>query len=108
MTIKEWSQSVRKLPFDERAAMLRTLFTSLGAKWPGIEKKAGVCGGDACIVRTRIPIWMLEGWRRGGMTDGQLLSSYPTLNNEDLTNAWAYVATHRREIDKAIRGNDAA
>jgi uncharacterized protein (DUF433 family) len=34
---------------------------------PGVERTAGVAGGDACIERTRIPVWVLEGYRRLGV-----------------------------------------
>jgi len=72
----------------------------------GVEKIPGVCGGVACIVRTRIPIWMLEAFRRDGLTDAVILDSYPTINAADLANAWAYVAFNKDEIDADIRAND--
>ena len=74
----------------------------------GIESRAGVCGGDACIVRTRIPVWLLEELRRQGASNEEILRSYPTLGNQDLANAWAYVSTHRDEIDREIRENEEA
>ena len=43
----------------------------------GIERTPGVCGGDACIAGTRIPVWVLEGFRRLGWTDATILASYP-------------------------------
>ncbi len=73
---------------------------------PGINKTPGVCGGDACVANTRIPVWVLEQARRLGMSDADLLLSYPSLRAEDLTNAWAYVRSHREEIDEAIRQNE--
>jgi uncharacterized protein (DUF433 family) len=33
---------------------------------------------------------------------------YPTLRAEDLANAWAYVRSHREEIEKQIQENEAA
>jgi uncharacterized protein (DUF433 family) len=76
--------------------------------WPGIEKAPGVAGGQACIVRTRIPVWTLENYRRLGWTEAKLLSNYPTLRAADLVHAWAYADAHRREIDEAIGQNEAA
>lgn len=73
---------------------------------PGIETRPGVCGGAACIVHTRIPVWVLEQSRRLGLSDADLLRSYPTLRADDLTNAWAYVRRHRDEIDLQIRENE--
>jgi uncharacterized protein (DUF433 family) len=74
----------------------------------GIERTPGVCGGDACIAGTRIPVWVLEGFRRLGWTEAKILANYPTLRAANLVDAWAYVDTHRQEIDEAIRQNEAA
>jgi uncharacterized protein (DUF433 family) len=71
-----------------------------------ITKTPGVCGGDACIAGTRIPVWVLEGYRRLGESDAGLLRNYPTLTQADLDSAWAYVAEHKDEIDRDIRVNE--
>jgi uncharacterized protein (DUF433 family) len=76
--------------------------------FPGIGSSPGVCGGEPCIVRTRIPVWILEQARRLGTSEAELLRSYPTLRAEDLANAWAYVRAHRGEIDEQIKGNEEA
>jgi uncharacterized protein (DUF433 family) len=76
--------------------------------WPGIEKTPGVCGGSACIVRTRIPVWVLESHRCLGWTEAKILESYSTLRAADLVHAWAYVAARQQEIDEEIRQNEAA
>jgi uncharacterized protein (DUF433 family) len=44
----------------------------------GIEKTPKVCGGQACIANTRIPVWVLVEARRLGYSDADLLTSYPT------------------------------
>ncbi|MGA2796139.1 MAG: DUF433 domain-containing protein [Thermoguttaceae bacterium] len=72
---------------------------------PGIECTPDVCGGDPCIVHTRIPVWILVQSKRLGMTEAEILRSYPTLRAEDLTNAWAYEQLHREEIDSQIDEN---
>lgn len=74
----------------------------------GIESTPGVCGGEARIVRTRIPVWALEQMRRLGMSEAEILRSYPTLRAEDLVHAWAYVELHREEIDEQILANEDA
>lgn len=86
----------------------RHLGNELGEIFPGLESKPGVCGGDPCIVRTRIPIWVLEQARRLGTSDADLLRSYPTIRAEDLAQAWAYAAIHSDDINAAIRLNEAA
>jgi len=70
-----------------------------------IERTPGVCGGEACIGKTRIAVWMLEEARRQGVTDGELLQDYPSLCAPDLAAAWAYVAAHPEEVESAIQAN---
>ena len=67
-----------------------------------------VCGGDPCIVRTRIPVWLLERYRRLGVTERDLLDSYPTLRAEDLANVWAHARIHAAAIDDQLQANDYA
>jgi uncharacterized protein (DUF433 family) len=92
----------------EKAQLLRWVVQDLGDALPGIDADPAVCGGDACIVRTRIPIWVLEQARRLGASEANLLQSYPSLRAEDLANAWAYVRSHRDEIDRTIQENESA
>ena len=92
----------------EKARLLQRVTQELGAAFPGIDSTPGVCGGDATIVRTRIPVWLLEQARRIGATEAMLLQTYPSLQAEDLTHAWAYVRAHRDEIDQQIREHETA
>jgi uncharacterized protein (DUF433 family) len=73
----------------------------------GIETTSGVCGGDPCIAGTRIPVWVLEQYRRLGSTEADLLRSYPSIRAEDLVNAWSYVRSHLVEIDRQIMDHEA-
>ncbi len=91
----------------EKAQLLQWAARDLGDAFPGIEGRPGVCGGDPCIVRTRIPVWVLEQARRLGTSEAELLRAYPTLRAEDLANAWAYVRSHGDEITRQIEGNEA-
>jgi uncharacterized protein (DUF433 family) len=93
---------------SEKAQMLRWIVQDLGEAVPGIESDAAVCGGEARIVRTRIPVWLLEQARRLGTSEADLLRAYPTLRAEDLANAWAFARQHREEIDRRIAENEAA
>jgi len=92
----------------EKAQVLQWVVRDLGAAFPGIEATPGVSGGEPCIVRTRIPVWVLVQSRRLGMSEADLLRSYPTLHAEDLANAWAYYRLHREEIERQIADNEAA
>ncbi|HUG92332.1 MAG TPA: DUF433 domain-containing protein [Planctomycetaceae bacterium] len=99
---------IESLTRAEKAQLLQHIVRDLGDSFPGITTTPGVCGGDACIVRTRIPVWALEELRRQGVSEADILRSYPTLCAEDLVNAWAYVRAHREGIDQQIRENEAS
>jgi len=107
-TIEQVEKLLPKLSRAEKARLLRDVVQDLGDAFPGIESTPGVCGGEPCIVRTRIPVWVLEQARRIGSSESDILRSYPTLRAEDLTNAWAFVRAHKKEIDRQIRENEAA
>ena len=98
---------LQQLSRAEKAQLLQWIARDLGDAFPGIESVPGVCGGDAVVVRTRIPVWLLEKARREGLREAEILGAYPSLRAEDLANAWAYVRSHRVEIDEQILGNDA-
>lgn len=106
--LQEIENLLASLPRSEKAQVLQWVVRDLGDAVPGIESTPGVCGGEPCIVRTRIPVWLLEQARRLGTSEADLLRCYPTLRAEDLTNAWAYVRGHRDEIDQQIRENESA
>ena|SRR3970040_740342 len=92
----------------EKAQLLQWVTRDLGDAFPGIESRPDVAGGEACIVRTRVPVWVLVQARKLGTSEADLLRSYPTLRAEDLANAWAYYRSHRKEIDSQIRENESA
>ena len=96
-----------KLTRAEKAQLLHWAASDWSDAFPGIESRPGVCGGEPCIVRTRIPVWVLEQARRLGVSEAELLQSYPTLRAEDLANAWAYARSHREEISRQIEENEA-
>jgi uncharacterized protein (DUF433 family) len=108
MTPRELVAALAALSKAEKAEVVERLAQDISDAWPGIEKTADVAGGAACIVNTRISVWVLENYRRLGWTEAKLLANYPTLRAADLVHAWAYVDAHRREIDEAIKQNEAA
>jgi uncharacterized protein (DUF433 family) len=92
----------------EKIQALRMLALQVADVWPGIERTLGVAGGAACIVRTRIPVWTIEHFRQAGWSEAQLLANFPSLRAVDLLGAWAYVESHRDEIDQDIQANEEA
>lgn len=93
---------------SEKQQILKWILEDLGGDVPGIESRPDVCGGEPCIVRTRIPVWPLAQARRAGVSEEALLEAYPSLRPSDLINAWAYEQTYREQIDRRIRENAAA
>ena len=106
--IQETEKLLATLTRAEKAQLLQWIVRDLGDAFPGIETQPGVAGGEPCIVRTRIPVWILEQARRLGTSEADLLRAYPVLRAEDLANAWGYVRSHRNEIDRQIRENEEA
>lgn len=90
----------------EKTQLLQWVASDLGGVFPGIEKTPGVCGGDARITRTRIPVWLLVRQRQLGLNDEEILNGYPTLRQEDLNNAWNYYRVHKAEIEAQIIENE--
>ncbi len=108
MSLKDLEAALALLSKAERAQLLQRLALDFANVWPGVEKIAGVAGDAACIVRTRIPIWTLESYRRQGWSEARILSNFPSLRAADLVNAWAYADANKVEIDRAIETNEAA
>ncbi len=73
-----------------------------------IERTPGVCGGDARIHGTRIPVWLLVGYRKDGVSDKQLLEMYPNITLSDLSSAWWYYAEHHDEVEQSLREQEEA
>lgn len=92
----------------EKAQLAQWVMREMGGAFTGIDSRPDVCGGEPCIVRTRIPVWLLEQARRLGTSEQQLLAAYPSLRAEDLVNAWAYARAHAEEIERQIQENEAA
>lgn len=109
MSVLEEAQTlIASMTPGEKAQVLQWVARDLGDSFPGIQSTPSVCGGEPCIVRTRIPVWVLEQARRLGTSEADLLRSYPSLRAEDLANAWNYVRAHQDEIDVQIRENEQA
>lgn len=106
--LEQIEQALPELSPGEKARLLQTVARQLGGAAPGVDTTPGVCGGEACIARTRIPIWLLVRARRLGVSEAALLDAYPALRAEDLVNAWAYAQLHAADIDALIDAHEAA
>ncbi|SRR5579883_1755320 len=108
MTLQDLETQLLSLSSSEKLEAIQILSHSLSQNWRGITKTPGICGGDACIEGTRIPVWILVQARSLEISETQLLYDYPTLSATDLANAWVYASANPEEIETAIRENEAA
>lgn len=106
MPLTELQQQLLALDPAEKAEAIQLLTQNLSNGSRGITKTPGVCGGDARIAKTRIPVWSLINYRRLGASDATILEAFPHLTAVDLVNASAYADAHQSEIELAIKEND--
>jgi len=106
-SLSDFAALLPSLSPGERAQVLKWVVQDMSGSFPGIDSRPEVCGGEPCIVRTRIPVWLLVNARRRGVSEQLILASYTSLRAEDLVNAWAYARSHVSEIEEQIRENEA-
>jgi uncharacterized protein (DUF433 family) len=71
-----------------------------------IQKTPDICGGDACIRNTRVPVWSLVVAQRLGISDAALLHYFVApLSTADVQAALTYYQQHPDEIEQEIRLN---
>jgi len=106
--LQEAERLLSEMTQGEKSQILQWVVRGLGDSYPGIESDPAVCGGDPCIVRARIPVWVLVQAKRLGTSEAEFLRSYPSLRAEDLANAQSSYRGHREEIERQIQENEAA
>ena len=74
--------------------------------FPSIVATPGICGGSPRVIRTRIPVWVLERMRQRSIADSDILRSFPALRAVDLVQAWSYADQHRESIAQEIQENE--
>jgi uncharacterized protein (DUF433 family) len=107
-TLEKTEELLSKMTRAEKAQVLQWVVRDLGDAFPGVESLPNTCGGEPCIVRTRIPVWLLAQARQLGASEADLLHAYPTLRAQDLSNAWSYYRAYKDEIEQQIRENEDA
>jgi len=105
-TLEKTETAFAALSGANKKKLLRRLYRQVSSECLGIERNEDVMGGAACIRDTRIPVWMLYHARQLGMSESDMLGSYPGLTAEDLVNAWDYAALNRDEIELQIQDNE--
>lgn len=115
-TIREAEALLSKMERPDKLRLLQLVLEEIEyvheSSWehslPRIEQTDGVCGGDARIAETRIPVWLVEEFRRSGASDADILQAYPSLSAEDLVAAKMWARFNPEEIDQQIRDNELA
>jgi uncharacterized protein (DUF433 family) len=109
MTVLQQAEALlEEMNSAEKLHLLQRIARELNDEIPGIVKTPGVSGGEPRIAGTRIPVWALVQYQKLGLSEADLLRAYPTLQIEDLANAWAYYRTHLAEIEQQILDNETA
>ena len=90
-------QVIESLTPEENKLLRTKLYAST------IQKSPGICGGQARIRSTRIPVWTLVSFQQQGADSSELLRNYPGLIPTDLDAAWAYYQENKQEIDQIIQ-----
>ncbi|GBD97698.1 hypothetical protein BMS3Abin06_02599 [bacterium BMS3Abin06] len=70
-----------------------------------IEKKKGVCGGDAVITGTRISVSLIVELERASHSVDEIITIYPHITHAQVYDALSYYYDHKEEIDKIIEEN---
>ena len=101
---------VSQLPPDELEDLIARIGRPYGANGSPaqslIVRTPGVCGGSARIIRTRIPVWVLEQFRRLGTSEADILKAYTSIRAIDLVASWQYADSHVTEMDREISENE--
>lgn len=108
MTTQELERQLLALSPSDRLQAIQILLQATSGSARGMTKTPGVMGGDACIAKTRIPVWLLVGYRQQGMSDGQILEGYPDLTATDLVAVWAYANVYADEVEAALKAQEDA
>jgi len=74
--IREAERLIASMTRAEKAQVLQWVVHDLGDAFPGIDSIPGVCGGAPCIVRTRIPVWVLVQAKQLGTSEANLLRAW--------------------------------
>ena len=69
---------------------------------PRISADPNICGGDACIAGTRIPVHVILSHLAAGDSAETLLKEFPRIENADIEACLAYAAFLCTE--KAVAG----
>ncbi|MEM6879323.1 MAG: DUF433 domain-containing protein [Bacteroidota bacterium] len=107
--LQETAALANQLDGSEKLELLslltNELFGQKSLEKPGIAKSPGICGGSARIANTRIAVWSVVESKHLGMSDKEILESFPGISTTDIENSLLYYAKNREEIEAEIAQN---
>jgi uncharacterized protein (DUF433 family) len=68
-----------------------------------VQKDHAICGGDAVIVGTRIPVRMVYQRAQAGDTVETIRQAYPHLTPAQIHDALSYAYDHLAEIEEELQ-----
>ena len=73
-----------------------------------VHKDLAICGGDAVIMGSRIPVRLIYQRTQAGDTVEMIRQAYPHLTPAQIHDALSYAYDHLAEIEQEIRREDQA
>lgn len=73
-----------------------------------ISTDPNICHGQACIKGTRIPVSVVLDNLAAGLSEGEIVLSYPAITSDAIRAATAYAAELARERFVDLPGRNAA
>lgn len=98
--VESLADAIAALPPEDYTLFQETLITKT------IQKSQGVCGGQARIRNTRIPVWTITSLQQQGADEAEILHNFPGLTRFDLLAANHYYHTHSTEIEDLIQSHN--
>lgn len=107
--LQETTALANQLDGSEKLELLslltNELFGQKAIEEPGIAQSDDICGDSARIANTRISVWSIVESKQLGMSDKDILESFPALSLTDIENSLLYYAKNREEIESDIEQN---
>lgn len=72
---------------------------------PHIEIQEGFCGEHTKIVGTRLPVWVIAGYHKMGLSDDEIMILYPHISAAQYYDALSYYYDHKDAIDDFLAQN---
>jgi uncharacterized protein (DUF433 family) len=98
---------VKPLALRERASVRLGILEACDVvQHPYVVRSPDVCGGRPVIRETRIPVQIIVGYYKLGMTVDEILAEIPHLTAAQVFDALSYYHDHQAEIEASIAAEE--